>query len=93
MNTRGPALGVATISGHRRRVPADGEQQVGHHLIRFEPEYTVRCVPHVPQQAVSTMEEARYRANCLPVPREPFKRETAYLATRATEGTGEVFSQ
>ena len=29
----------------------------------------------------------------LPGPWEPFKRDTAYLATAATEGTGGVFSQ
>ena len=29
----------------------------------------------------------------LPVPRESFKRDTAYLAAAATEGTGGVFSQ
>ena len=33
---------------------------------------TARCVPHAPQRAVSTKEGFRYRANCLPGPREPF---------------------
>ena len=45
------------------------------------------------QAEVSTMGGARYRTNCLPGPREPFKRDTVYLAPGATEGGGEVFSQ
>ena len=32
-------------------------------------------------------------ATCLPGPREPFKRDIAYLAPGATEGTDGVFSQ
>ena len=36
---------------------------------------------------------ARYRANCLPGPREPLKRDTADLAPRAIAGAGGVFSQ
>ena len=31
------------------------------------------------------MEEARYRANCLPAPREPCKRDTVDLAPRAMQ--------
>ena len=33
---------------------------------------------------------AGYRANCLPGPREPFKRNTMNLAPVATEGAGRV---
>ena len=32
----------------------------------------------------------RYRVNCLPGPREPFKRDTLYLTSEATEGAGGV---
>ena len=39
------------------------------------------------------MGAARYRANCLPVPREPFKRDTVNLAPGAIERAGGVFSQ
>ena len=44
--------------------------------IRTKPELSARCVPRSPQRAVSTREGARYRANCLPGPRESFKRDT-----------------
>ena len=42
-----------------------------------------------------TVGGARYRANCLPGPREEgaFKRHTMYLTPGATEGTGGVFRQ
>ena len=36
---------------------------------------------------------ARYRGNCLPGPREPFKRGAVDLAPGAIEGAGGVFSQ
>ena len=36
---------------------------------------------------------ARYRANCLPGPREPFKRDTVDLAPGATEGAGFLVSR
>ena len=39
------------------------------------------------QELPGLIEGARYQANCLPVPREPFKGETAYLGTEATEGS------
>ena len=38
------------------------------------------------------MERARYRANCLPGPREPFKRDNVDLAPGGTEEMGGVFS-
>ena len=44
----------ATISGHRRRGLAGGEQQVVRRPITTEPVSTARCVPRVPQGAVST---------------------------------------
>ena len=53
---------------------------------------SARCVLHVPQGAV-LIAEAQYWANCLPGPRELFKRDTAHLATWATEGTGGDFGQ
>ena len=37
------------------------------------------------------MGRARYRANCLLGPREPFKQDTVDLAPRAIAGTGGVF--
>ena len=39
------------------------------------------------------MRGARYRANCLPGRREPFKRDTVDLAPGAIEGAGGVISQ
>ena len=36
------------------------------------------------------MEGARYRANCLPEPREPFKRDTVDLVPGAIAGAGGV---
>ena len=43
----------ATISGHRRRGFAGGEQRVACRPIRTEPVSTAHCVPRAPQRAVS----------------------------------------
>ena len=42
---------------------------------------------------VSTMGGPQYQVNCLPGPREPFERDTVYLAPGATDGAGGVFRQ
>ena len=84
----------AMISGHRRRGLADGEHRVTLRPIRTKPESKARWVPRVPQRAVSTTEDARYWANCLPGSREQFKRGTGgVLATYAIKGTGGLFTQ
>ena len=41
----------------------------------------------------NNMRGARYRPNCLPGPRESFKRGTVDLAPEAIEGAGGVFRQ
>ena len=44
-----------TISGHRRRGLAEGEQRVARCPLRTELKSTVRCVPSAPQIALSTI--------------------------------------
>ena len=71
---------------------ADGEQQVALRRIRTKPELTARA--RAPQRAVGTKEGAWYGANCLPGPREPFKRGTASLALgELKEHTGFLISR
>ena len=82
---------IVTISGHHRCGLADDEQWVALCPIRTKPESTARC--HTPQKVVSTKEGARYQANCRVGPREPFKKETAYLAKGANEVTYRVLGQ
>ena len=63
-------------------------------IIILPSQTSVRCVSHVSQGTVSTNCSGLInRANCLPGPRELFKRETACLVDGATEGTGGFFSQ
>ena len=52
--SRGAVLDVsATISGHRRRGLADGEQRIALRPIRTKPKSTACCVPRAPQRVVS----------------------------------------
>ena len=41
----------------------------------------------------AVVEGTRYRTNCVPGSRDPFKRDTAHPGTWAIEGTYRVFSQ
>ena len=79
---------VVKISGAMKML-TEGKQRVALHPNRTEPESAMHCVPRELQGAGSTIEGTRYQDNYLPGPREPFKRETAYLETVATERTGE----
>ena len=74
----------AMISGHRRHGLAGGEQWEA--CVRSGPgPCRQRVVFHTHLKELSAQTEgARYRANCLPVPRDPFKRDTVYLGTWAT---------
>ena len=81
----------AMISGHRSRGLANSEQRVAGRPIGTKPVSTAHCIPRAPQGAVSTNCRGPInRANYLPRPREPFKRESAWLADGATEGTDGV---
>ena len=74
------ALGVASISGYRRRGLADGEKRVALRWTRTELESTERSVPHVHKLSAQWKgPDTGY--TYLPEPRAPFKWETAYLAT------------